>query len=95
MISFSADLESFTANKSVEGKQGCVNFSRTGRRLGKAYEARVPPFHAEFSSSGDMLWRKEDIHREHNNLQAATMQLVPDNAQTKNMKSPRLRRRTG
>ena len=95
MISFSADLESFTANKSVEGKQGCVNFSRTGRRLGKAYEARVPPFHAEFSSSGDMLWRKEDIHREGHNLQAAIMQLGPDNAQTKNMKSPRLRRRTG
>ena len=94
MISFSADLESFTAHKSVEGKRGCVNFSRTGRNLVKVYEARVPPFHAESSVSGDMQLRKEGIHRERHNLQAAVMQLGLDNAQTKNMKSPRLGRRT-
>ena len=82
------------AHKGVEGKQGCVNFSRTGRNLVKVYEARVPPFHAESSASGDMQLRKEGIHRERHNLQAVAMQLGPDNAQTKNMKSPRLRRRT-
>ena len=94
MISFSADLESFTAHKSVEGKRGCVNFSRTGRNLVKVYEARVPPFHAESSASGDMQLRTGGIHREHHNPQAAAMQLEPDNAQTKNMKSPQLGRRT-
>jgi len=80
-------------HKIVEGKQGCVNFSRTGRNLVKAYEARVPPFHAEFSASGDMQLRKEGIHRERHNLQAVAMQLGPDDPQTKNMKSPQLRRR--
>ena len=82
------------ALKSLEGKQGCANFSRTGHNLVKVYEARVPPFHAESSASGDMQLRNEGIHREHHNLQAAAMQLGPDNAQTKNMKSPRLRRGT-
>ena len=82
------------AHKSVEGKQGCVNFSRTGRNLVMVCEARVPLFHAEFSASGDMQLRKDSIHRERHNLQAAVMQLEPDNAQTKNMKSPRLGRRT-
>ena len=80
--------------KRLEGKQGCVNFSRTGRTLAEAYEARAPPFHAEFSASGDMQLRKEGIHRERHNLQAVAMQLGPDNAQTKNMKSPRFRLRT-
>ena len=94
MISFSADLESFTAHKIVEGKQRCVNFSRSGCNLVKVYEARVPPFRAESSASGDMQLRKEGIHRERRNLQAAVMQLGLDNAQTKNMKSPRLGRRT-
>ena len=94
MISFSADLESFTAHKSIEGRQGSVNFNRTGRNLVKVYEARIPPFHAESSASGDMQLRKEGIHRERHNLQAAVMQLGLDNAQTKNMKSPRLGRRT-
>ena len=94
MISFSADLESFMVRKILEGKQGCVNFSRTGRNLVKVYEARVPPFHDEFSASGDMQLRKEGIHRERHNLQAAVMQLGLDNAQAKNMKSPRFGRRT-
>ena len=71
-----------------------MNFSRTGRNLEKVYEARVPAFHAEFSASGDMQLRKEGIHRERHNLQAAVMQLGLDNAQTKNMKSPRFGRRT-
>ena len=82
------------AHKSLEGKQGCVNISRTEGNLVKVYAARVPPFHAEFSASGDMQLRKEGIHRERHNLQAAVMQLGLDNAQTKNMKSPRLGRRT-
>ena len=71
-----------------------MNFSRTGRNLGKVCEARVPPFRAESSAGVDTQWRKEGIHRERHNLQAVGMQLGPDNAQTKNMKSPRLRRRT-
>ena len=71
-----------------------MNFSRTGRNLVKVYDARVPPFRAEFSASGDMQLRKEGTHRERHNLQAAAMQLGLDNAQTKNMKSPRLGRRT-
>ena len=66
-----------------------MNFNRIGHNLVKFYEARVPPFHVEFSASGDMQLRKEGIHRERHNLQAAEMQLGPDNAQTKNMKSPR------
>ena len=82
------------AHKSLEGKQGCANFSRTGHNLEKVYEARDPPFHTESSASGDMQLRNEGIHRERHNLQAAAMQLGPDNAQTKNMKSPRLGRRT-
>ena len=82
------------ARKGVEGKQGCVDFNRTGRNLVKVYEARVPLFHAESSASEDMQLRKGGIHRERHNLQAVAMQLGPDNAQTMNMKSPRLRRRT-
>ena len=74
-------------------KEGCINFSHTGRNLGKVYEAHVPPFRAEFSASADMQLRKEGIHRERHNLQVAAMQLGSDIAQTKNMKSPQLRRR--
>jgi len=59
------------AHKGVEGKQGCVDLSRTGRNLVKVYEAHVPPFRAEFSASADMQLRKEGIHRERHNLQAA------------------------
>ena len=75
-------------------KEGCINFSHAGRNLGKAYEAHVPPFHAEFSASGEPQWRKEGIQMERHNLQAAAMQLGPDNAQTKSMKSPQLGRST-
>ena len=69
-------------------KEGCINFSLAGRNLGKACEAHVPPFHAEFSASGDTHWRKEGIHMECQNLQASAVQLGPDNAQAKSMKSP-------
>ena len=75
-------------------KEGCINFSHTGRNLGKACEAHVPPFHAEFSASGEVQWRKEGIQMECHNLQAAAMQLGPDNAQTKILKSPKLGRST-
>ena len=75
-------------------KEGCINLSHTGRNLGKVYEAHVPPFHAEFSASGETQWRKEGIHMERHNLQADAMQLGPDNAQTKSMKSPQLGRST-